>query len=143
MLYHVIIWLIITIVFIVAEILTTQLIGIWFVPGSLVALIFAAIHAKFWIQILVFAVVTVVLLIMARPLVKRYLDSRITPTNADRAIGQTALVIEDIGDGAIGQVKVNGLVWSAVTDSDSVIAKGERVIVREIDGVKLVVDKIL
>lgn len=140
---HVIIWLIIIVVFIVAEILTTQLVGIWFVPGAIIALIFAAINAKFWIQVLVFAVVTAVLLVMARPFVKRYLGSRITPTNADRAIGQTALVVEDIGNGFIGQVKVNGMVWSAVNENDELITKGDRVTVKAIDGVKLIVEKIL
>ncbi len=139
---QVIIWLIVTIVFVVVEVVTVQLVGIWFVPGALAALILAAVNAQFWLQILAFAVVTAVLLVLARPAVSRYVGLRVIPTNADRAIGQTALVVEDIGDGAIGQVKVNGLVWSAVNAEDSLIPKGERVTVKAIDGVKLIVETI-
>ena len=138
----VIVWLIIVVVFVVAEVMTTQLVGIWFVPGALVALLLAAVGAQLWLQILAFAVVAAVLLVLARPAVARYMGAKVVPTNADRAIGQTALVVEDIGDGAIGQVKVNGLVWSAVNVQDALIPKGERVTVKAIEGVKLIVEKI-
>lgn len=138
----VIMWLVITVVFVVAEIATTQLVGIWFVPGSLVALVLAAVNVGFWLQVLAFAVVAAALLVLARPVVSRYMSIHVTPTNLDRAIGQTALVVADIGNGAIGQVKVNGLIWSAVNPNDSIILKGERVTVKAIDGVKLVVEEI-
>ena len=139
---YVVVWLVITVVFVIAEIATTQLVGIWFVPGSLVALLLAAVGAQLWVQILAFAILAAVLLVLARPVVSRYIGVRFTPTNSDRAIGQTALVVEDIGGGAIGQVKVNGLVWSAVNVQDSLIPKGERVTVKAIDGVKLIVEEI-
>jgi len=138
----VIIWLIIIVAFVVAEAATTQLVSIWFVPGSVAALILAGINAKLWLQILAFAVFAVALLILARPAVSRYIGGRVVPTNLDRAIGQTALVIEDIGDGVVGQVKVNGLVWSAVSTQDSLIKKGEHVTVKAIEGVKLIVEEI-
>ena len=140
---YVIFWLVITVLFVVAEIMTTQLVGIWFVPGALAALILAAVHAQLWLQVLAFAVIAAVLLILARPVVRRYVEVRFTPTNSDRAIGQTALVIEDIGGGAVGQVKVNGLIWSAVNVRDSLIPKGERVTVKAIEGVKLIVEEII
>ena len=139
---EVLVWLIIIVVFVVAEAATTQLVSIWFVPGSIVALILAAVGLQFWLQFLVFAVFAAALLILARPAVSRYIGRRVVPTNLDRAIGQTALVIEDIGNGVVGQVKVNGLVWSAVCVQDSLIPKGDRVTVKAIEGVKLIVEEI-
>lgn len=138
---YMIAWLVAAVAFAVAEAFTAQIISVWFMIGSLIALIFAALGVPPVFQLLVFAVSAAILLLLTRPLVKRYLSGRITPTNADRAIGQTALVLMEIGNGAIGQVKVNGLTWSAVSEDDGLINKGERVTVKAIEGVKLIVER--
>jgi membrane protein implicated in regulation of membrane protease activity len=111
------------------------------VAGSVAALITSFFTDNLIIQFVVFAVVSLVLLIATRPLVRKLRGNvKIIPTNADRCIGQSAVVIEDIDDtSGKGQVKVAGNVWSALSSDGSSIEKGRDVTVLEIKGVKLVV----
>lgn len=82
--------------FLIVEAVTAGLVSIWFVFGSLVALICAALGAAVWLQIFWFVIVSVATLVLTRPLVKRYVDSRSVATNADRSIGRAAVVTERI-----------------------------------------------
>lgn len=84
------------VVFLIVEAVTAGLVSIWFVFGSLVALICAALGAAVWLQIFWFVIVSVATLVLTRPLVKRYVDSRSVATNADRSIGRAAVVTERI-----------------------------------------------
>ena len=99
--------------------------------------------ARSWLQIFWFVIVTVVTLVLTRPLVKRYVDSRSVATNADRCIGRTAVVTERIDNlAAAGAVQLGGVVWTARSTNDAVaIETGERVTVRAIEGVKLIVER--
>jgi membrane protein implicated in regulation of membrane protease activity len=126
----------------ILEGITAQLVSIWFVAGALAAAIVSFFVPSFAIQLLVFVGVSLVLLAATRPLVIRIKGStKFEPTNADRFIGKTAIVTEDIDDiTGKGQVKVGGSVWSAKSSTGAAIAKGDEVTVKEIVGVKLVVD---
>ena len=90
-----------------------------------------------------FIVVSVATLVLTRPLVKRYVDNRSIATNADRNIGRTAVCTERIDNlAATGAVQLGGVVWSARSADDSVtVEPGERVTVRAIEGVKLIVER--
>lgn len=136
-------WVAALVVFLIVEAVTAGLVSIWFVFGSLVALICAALGAAVWLQIFWFVIVSVVTLVLTRPLVKRYVDSRSVATNADRSIGRTAVVTERIDNlAAAGAVKLDGVVWTARSTDDAVaIETGERVTVRAIEGVKLIVER--
>lgn len=136
-------WVAALVVFLIVEAVTAGLVSIWFVFGSLVALICAALGAAVWLQIFWFVIVSVVTLVLTRPLVKRYVDSRSVATNADRCIGRTAVVTERIDNlAAAGAVKLDGVVWTARSTDDAVaIESGERVTVRAIEGVKLIVER--
>ena len=136
-------WVAALVVFLIVEAVTAGLVSIWFVFGSLVALICAALGAAVWLQIFWFVIVSVVTLVLTRPLVKRYVDSRSVATNADRCIGRTAVVTERIDNlAAAGAVKLDGVVWTARSTDDAVaIEVGERVTVRAIEGVKLIVER--
>lgn len=131
------------VVFLIVEAVTAGLVSIWFVFGSLVALICAALGAAVWLQIFWFVIVSVATLVLTRPLVKRYVDSRSVATNADRSIGRAAVVTERIDNlAATGAVKLDGVVWTARSTDDAVaIETGERVTVRAIEGVKLIVER--
>ena len=135
-------WVVALVVFLIVEAVTAGLVSIWFVFGSLVALICAALGAAVWLQIFWFVIVSVATLVLTRPLVKRYVDSRSVATNADRSIGRAAVVTERIDNlAATGAVKLDGVVWTARSTDDAVaIEAGERVTVRAIDGVKLIVE---
>lgn len=136
-------WVAALVVFLIVEAVTAGLVSIWFVFGSLVALICAALGAAVWLQIFWFVIVSVATLVLTRPLVKRYVDSRSVATNADRSIGRTAVVTERIDNlAATGAVKLDGVVWTARSTDDAVaIEAGERVTVRAIEGVKLIVER--
>ncbi len=135
-------WVVALVVFLIVEAVTAGLVSIWFVFGSLVALICAALGAAIWLQIVWFVVVSVATLVLTRPLVKRYVDSRSVATNADRNIGRTAVVTERIDNlAATGAVQLGGVVWTARSTDDAVtIEPGEHVTVRAIEGVKLIVE---
>ena len=136
-------WVAALVVFLIVEAVTAGLVSIWFVFGSLVALICAARGAAVWLQIFWFVIVSVATLVLTRPLVKRYVDSRSVATNADRSIGRAAVVTERIDNlAATGAVKLDGVVWTARSTDDAVaIETGERVTVRAIEGVKLIVER--
>lgn len=136
-------WVVALVVFLIVEAVTAGLVSIWFVFGSLIALLCAALGAAVWLQIVWFVVASVATLVLTRPLVKRYVDSRSVATNADRNIGRTGVCTERIDNlAATGAVQLGGVVWSARSADDSVtVEPGERVTVRAIEGVKLIVER--
>lgn len=133
-------WIVMLIAFVVIEASTAQLLTIWFAVGALAALISQMLGADVWLQWLIFVAVSAVIVAATRPLVKKYARPKIQPTNADRCIGQTAVVTEDIDNiSGKGAAKVNGIEWSARSETGEIIKAGETVTVVKIDGVKLIV----
>lgn len=135
------IWVVAVIIFAVVEGLTAQLVSIWFVVGSIGALIASLLGAEWWLQGVVFLALTVLTLVCTRPMVKKISQTAKTETNADRVIGKTAVVTEDIDNlAAKGQVRVLGNIWTARSVSDDVkIPAGQNVVVQKIEGVRLIV----
>lgn len=137
-----IIWAAAILVFGIAEGITAQLVSIWFVIGAIAGLIAAFLGATIPIQIVVFVAVSIVALLLTRPIVKKKLTPKIESTNADRCIGQDALVVEEIDNiSAKGQVKVDGKIWTARSSNGDIIEADRLVEVEKIDGVKLIVSK--
>ena len=135
-----ILWAIAIVVFAVLEAITTQLVSVWFIVGSAAALISVKFNAPLFVQLIVFVAVSGITLILTRPLIKKRLKPKNEPTNADRVIGQTGVVIEKIDNmSAVGQVKVDGQIWTARCIDDTVIDEGKQVEIKRIDGVKLIV----
>ncbi len=139
----IIFWLVMFVIFLVAEILTLGLTTIWFAGGAVVSFILALFDVGLPIQIIAFLVVSIVLLILTRPIALRFFNQNREKTNVDSLIGQKAVVLENIDSlHGIGRVEINGMEWSAKTeDMGTVIAQGEIVIVQAIQGVKLIVKK--
>jgi len=135
------VWLIAMIVLLVIEGIVPGLISIWFALGALAALIAAALHAPLWLQLLWFLVVSVVALAATRPLVKKYVNSRVKPTNADMILGKDCVVTEEIDNvRGTGAVTVGGKVWTARMENDEErAAVGEILHGIRIEGVKLIV----
>ncbi len=133
----VLMWLVALIVFALAEAATVGLVSIWFAGGALVALVAAALNAPVWLQVVLFVVISLILLISLRPLVQKLSKSRPTPTNVDRHIGQRALVTEDINNLAeTGAIRLDGIIWTARSESGQVIPAGTVITVDRISGVK-------
>lgn len=137
------IWIGFAVLMAVCEALTAQLVSIWFVIGAGCAAVTTIFTPSIPIQSAVFLIVSLIALIVTRPIVNRLKknESRIN-TNAERLIGRIGDVLSDITDAeTIGQVKVSGEVWSAKS-SDAPITKGEKIKVLSIEGVKLIVEKV-
>ena len=141
MLIDSIVWLGLLIVFAVGEAVTVGLTSIWFAAGALGALITSTLTENLLIQIIVFLALSLVTLLLVRPLARKYFIPRRVATNADRILGQEGIVTEDIDNlEAKGQVKVSGTVWSARSQRDEVpIPAGTRVRILRIEGVKVFV----
>jgi len=129
-----VLWLIALIVFAVGEAITVGLTSVWFAVGALGALIAAGFGAALWLQVVVFLALSGVTLLLVRPLAKKFLTPRYQATNADRVIGATALVTEEI------LVNISGQVWTARSAHDVVIQPGREVKVLRIEGVKVFVE---
>lgn len=136
------VWLIVVILMIIAEASTAQLISVWFVIGAIFALITSIFTESIIIQMIVFSLVSVLMLLLARPVLKRLLMFKIEDTNLGRLIGKTATVIEDIdNECGTGQVNVGGKIWTARASNDVTIKSSSKVLIDSIDGVKLIVHK--
>ncbi|MBQ8913137.1 MAG: NfeD family protein [Lachnospiraceae bacterium] len=138
-----VIWLIATAVLVVMEIISLGLTTIWFAGGALVAALFAFLNFHWMVQILIFAIVSLLLLVFTRPVAVKHLMKEPEKTNVESLIGKIGYVTKTINNlKAEGEVKLNGMEWTARSKDDSVIEKDEKVVVDSISGVKLIVTKI-
>lgn len=136
-----VVWLVAMIILLIIEGVVPGLVSIWFALGALAALISALFGAPVWLQIVWFLLVSVVALAVTRPLAKKYVNSRVQPTNADAVIGKDCIVTEDIDNIlGVGAVVVGGKTWTARSQGEGIkLKKGETVKAVRIDGVKLIV----
>ena len=136
-------WLIALIVLLVGEAITIGLTFVWFAVGALGALIVAVLGGALWLQVVIFLALSGVTLALDRPVFARFLKTSHAATNADRVIGQTAVVTEQIDNlSGTGQVNVAGQIWSARSAHDVVIPRETEVRVLKISGVKVLVEAI-
>lgn len=137
-------WLAAFIALSVGEAATVGLVCIWFAAGALGAFFAACAGAAFWLQLIVFAVVSALALALIRPLAARFLHTDRSPTNADRVVGQAGLVTEAVDNEAgTGQVNVLGQTWTARSQLGVVIPAGVMVRVLRIEGVKVFVEAVV
>ena len=136
------IWLALMIAFVVLEATTVQLICIWFAAGSLAAMVVSLLGGAFWLQILVFFVVSIVLLIALWPVAKKHFKPRLTATNTDALIGRVCIVTEDIDPVEGGRVKMGDLTWSANSQLGIKIPAGTQVKILKVQGVKVFVEEV-
>ena len=136
----ILLWLIIALVAGIAEALTVTLVSVWFAAGAVCAAVAAAFGASSGLQWIVFWVVSLILIILTAPLCKKLRIQKNEPTNADRVIGQTGIVTEEINPiEGTGEVKADGKRWSAKSADRKIVPEGAVVTVEEISGVKLIV----
>lgn len=138
-----IVWLIAIVLAIIIEALTNQLVSIWFVIGGIAALVASLFEAPLWIQCLLYVVTTAVTLLVTRPLSKKLLRFKKEETNAGRYVGKKGTILVEVNNTqGKGQVEVMGSVWSARSETGGVIPVGSSVLVKEITGVRLVVEPV-
>lgn len=139
-----IVWLVAAIVFFLGEVFTDGFFLLWFAVGALVGLFTTLFTDNVVIQFLFFIITSLVLLLSTQKLTKNFLNKRKpVESNVNALIGKSARVIEALDpiEGA-GKVKINGEVWKAVpADNSQTFEIGETVVIKDIDGVKLIITK--
>lgn len=138
--YMFVFWLVVVGFFVVFEVLTDQIVSIWFAVGAVAATFASVGDLDLIAQLSAFLFVSILSLAIGKPFVKKYVHAKVVPTNADRCIGEQALVIQDIDNiKQQGEVNIKGAIWTARSVNGEVIAKDSIVIIDAIEGVKLMV----
>ena len=137
-----IIWLGILAVLLVIEGLTTALTTIWFAGGALAAAIASGFGMGIVAQLLLFFCVSLVLLFFTRPAAMKLMNKNTEKTNVDSLLGKTAVVIQKVSNLVqTGQVRINDIEWMARTSDDNIIIPvGTVVVIKEVHGVRLIVE---
>lgn len=135
-----IIWLVILAIMIVLEIISLGLTTIWFGIGAIGAAVVAWMGYGIWVQLFVFAVLSVIAMAVFRPIAVRYLNRDKEKTNVEDVVGKIVVVTKEIdNEQATGEVRLNGIEWTARSEDGRVIPKEDKVIVVSVEGVKLIV----
>lgn len=139
--YMWIVWLVALVIFLIIEAIGTDLVTVWFAAGALVALIVSFIpEVPWWVEVIVFFVLSITCLLALRPLARKYLRGKIVQSNADALIGRKGMLLEAIGPLQRGTVQLGDVKWTAVglEDKDKIEA-GTIVEIVAISGNKLLV----
>lgn len=115
--YTIWIWLAVFVITIAVEAMTQDLVSIWFSAGSFASLCISY-FAPWWVELIVFVVISTACLILTRPLVKKLMRSQIRKTNSDEFIGQKVKLISDVTKFEMGTVKINSVIYNAVLPED-------------------------
>ena len=138
------VWIAVLVIMLIIELATMGLTTIWFAGGALAAFFVSLLGGGWVLQIVLFLAVSIVLLIFTRPIAKNHFNRNRTRTNAQSLIGQNGVITEEIDNLAgKGQVQIHGMDWTARTADNRKLEKGRVVVVREIQGVKLIVEETL
>ncbi len=144
MTFFVWIWLGILVVSAILELASMQMVSIWFCASSVVAAILDICGVAIWIQALVFVLLALILLLCLRKFCLKFLLKGDTiKTNVDTLVGSVFPLFEEIKPEQNGSIKVNGVVWTAQSEKEQTIKKGEKVVVTKVEGNKLIVKKFI
>ncbi len=135
------VWLVLTVVFILIEATTMSLTTIWFACAAFVMVFISLLPLPGHWQLLIFTLISLLLLIFTRPIVRKRLRLKKTATNSDSLIGRKTVVQDAITALEKGTVKIGGIVWTARCADDSALAPGEECVIQSIEGNTLIVKK--
>ena len=136
------VWLAVVAVSLIVEFMSWDLTSIWFAVAGLISLILSAIDGIAWeVQLAVFIVISALLLIFVRKICRKLLLKNLnTKTNVDAYAGKRSKLLKAIGtDENYGEVRFNGVIWQAMSDSGEEIEAGTEVEVVRVEGNKMVV----
>ena len=137
-------WLVAFVILIGIEAATMALTTIWFAGGAVFAFFAAVLGFSIQTQLVVFLIVSFILLLFTRPFAMRFVNRETVKTNVDGLIGRRAKVITKIDNNEpSGATVVDGQEWTARAMDDAVtIPVGTHVVIKEVRGVKLIVEMI-
>jgi len=135
-------WVIVAIVFAVAEVMTVAFFAVFLTIGALAAAVVSLLGFGLLVQAIVLGVIGVAGIMIARPfLVERLHIGRPTlRSGADSMVGQQAILLEPIlGVGQPGHVKIAGELWPALTEDGSPVPVNTLVVVTALRSTTLIV----
>ncbi len=133
-------WLFLFLLFLGIEIITTGLFfSLCFSFGALIAMTSSLFGATNVVSAVIFCVVSLICVIVIRPLMKKYIEKYKVQSNVDALVGCPAVVVEEIKPNKKGKVKIAGEVWSAISEEE--FKTNDVATVVSVDGTKLVVKK--
>jgi len=132
-------WVALTVIFTIIEVFTLGLTTIWFAISALVMVFLSFLRIPLVFQILIFLAISAVLLFFTRPIAIKKLKIGKEKTNVDSLAGKCALVTKKITEFDNGEVKINGLIWTARTEDGSILTEGNKCEIVRIEGVHAIV----
>jgi membrane protein implicated in regulation of membrane protease activity len=132
-------WIIAAVIFIIIEAATLGLTTIWFAGGAVAAALSTVFTAPVIAQVVIFLVVSILLIYSTKSWKAKFKIGN-EKTNVEAIVGQTGFVMETISPSAYGQVKVGGIIWTAMSSNpNALIDAGTEITVAGVEGVKLIV----
>lgn len=135
------IWLAVTVACLIIEFSTMEMVSIWSAIAGLVALILAACGCMIEIQLVVFFALSIILLLSLRKFALKFLQKNSTKIGTDSLIGTKHKLLTEIAPDKPGEIKINGIVWTAVSGKNEKIKVNTLVEIIEIKGNKFIVKK--
>lgn len=134
------IWILISGLFVIIEMMTVGFLVFWFAIGALFAMVLSLFVDNIIAQTTIFIISSTILILLTRPLVEKFTKKDIVKTNAYSIIGKKAIVTKNIDSQTnSGQITINGEVWSAKGEHGLTYEKGSEVEIISIDGVKAII----
>ena len=137
------IWILIALACLALEVMTPGGIILLFfgvsagVVGTLVAV---GLGGPLWFQVLLFSFLSIVSVLTLRgPIVRRMRVTNAASRAVDLLVGERGVLLEDLSPGDIGKAKLRGTSWNARNVGEVLLAKGQRCVVKEVDGVNLMI----
>ena len=122
-------WAVVAVVCLILELTAGDFFIICFSIGAFFGAIAAACGLGFYVQLVIFAVFTLISLFWVRPFAQRYLhkgeDNRVS--NADALLGRQGRVVESVKADGFGRVQIDGDIWKAVTNEAQDIPENSNV----------------
>lgn len=139
------IWLAVTVLSLIIEFITSEVVSIWFAGGGLISLVLALCGVSWYVHLPVFIVASFLLLLCFRSLVIKKFNKNEVKTNADSAIGKTVKLLTAITEDEAGSIKIGDVVWTAVTaanEPEKTVSAGTLVKITDLKGNKYIVKEI-
>jgi len=132
------IWIAIGVICMIIEIFTPGFLFLSFGLGAIITGLITLTHIHLWAQLVIFIVISIILFLNLRKLSLK-LTKETIPTNVDALMGKKGFVTEQIPEGGKGYVKIGGEIWSAISQDETMIEVNQKILVKNIDGNKLIV----
>lgn len=137
-----VLWLVVGILFLIVELMTTALVSIWFVPAAIITCLLSFVVDGFLWQTAIFVVLSAVFMVVCRKIYNKHIKKPVDDVDQnEKLIGKPATVAEDT-NGFTGRILVGDIYWKAVSENGEAIPKGETVIIKGINGTTLVINKL-